>query len=179
MKIVLTIIICIIVACAGAVGFIYSGAFDVAAAQPDNPLLDWVLVTTRNQSVNARLASIQAPSNLDNPDVIAAGAKLFGQRCIVCHGGPGVQRGDISQGINPGAPNLFRAGLHRRAERDFWFVKNGVKMSAMPGFGETHPDDDIWSIVAFLRIAPGMSAQDFATRTGRALPPAPDKPTGG
>lgn len=179
MKILLTVLVCIVIACAGAVGFIYSGIFDVAAAHPENPLIDWAFRTTRNQSINSRLAGIEVPSNLDKPEVIAAGAKLFGQRCVVCHGGPGLKKGDIAQGVNPPPPDLFRAGRKPRAEVFFWFIKNGVRMTAMPAFGKTHSDDEIWSLVAFLRTAPGMSPQDFAAKTGRPLPAADDKPSGG
>ena len=39
MKILLTILACIIVAVAGVVGFLYSGIYDVSALQPDNPLV--------------------------------------------------------------------------------------------------------------------------------------------
>jgi mono/diheme cytochrome c family protein len=179
MKIVLTVLLCIVLACVGALGFVYSGIFDVAAAHPDNPLLDWALRTTSNRSIISRLGSIEVPSTLDNPELILAGAKLYGTRCVVCHGGPGLQPGEIPQGLNPAPPNLFRASLQPRAARYFWFIKNGVKMTAMPAFGKTHSDDDIWALVAFLRTAPGMSSQDFATKTGRPLPPAADKPSGG
>ena len=179
MKIVLTVLVCIVLACAGALGFIYSGIFDVAAAHPDNPLLAWALSKTSNRSIISRLGSIEVPATLDHPELIQAGAKLFGTRCVVCHGGPGLPAGEIAQGLNPAPPNLFSATRQPNAGRYFWFIKNGVKMTAMPAFGKTHSDDDIWALVAFLRTAPGMSPQDFATKTGRPLPPAAAKPAGG
>jgi hypothetical protein len=67
-------------------------------------------------------------------------------------------------GMNPMPPNLFRTGRKAAMAETFWFVKNGVngvKMIAMPGFGKTHADEDIWALVSFLGAAPGMSPLDF------------------
>ena len=166
MKIVLTIFVCLVIAVLGALGFIYSGFYDVAAVHADNPVVAWALHKTSDRSVQTRLAGIQVPEGLDKPEIIAAGGKLFGENCVLCHGGPGVRLSDIGQGINPQAPNLFRAGRHPRMDEMYWFIKNGVKMTAMPGFGKSLSDEDIWALCAFLRTAPGMSPQVFADKTG-------------
>ena len=36
-----------------------------------------------------------------------------------------------------------------------------VKMTGMPGFAPTKTDSEIWSLVAFLNVAPGITAEDF------------------
>jgi mono/diheme cytochrome c family protein len=177
LKIILTILACILVAVLGAVGFIYSGLYDVAAVHPDNPVVAWALHTTSDHSVTARLGGIEEPPGLDKPAIVQAGGHLFGENCVVCHGGPGLQPTAIAQGINPAPPNLFRANRHPRMTEMFWFIKNGVKMTGMPGFGKTHSDDEIWSIAAFLRTAPGMSPQDFAAKAGISV--SASKPAGG
>ena len=52
----------------------------------------------------------------------------------------------------------------------FWVVKNGINMTAMPSFGAIGVgDQEIWSIVAFLRKLPIVSESrlqglDVATR---------------
>ena len=46
----------------------------------------------------------------------------------------------------------------------FWVVKNGINMTAMPSFGTIGVDDqEIWSIVAFLRKLPIVSETDYKT----------------
>ena len=179
MKILLTVLACLILAAFGALGFIYSGIYDVAALHPDNPAVAWALHETADQSVAARLGGIEVPPGLDRPEVIQAGGKLFREHCVVCHGGPGLQPTDIAEGLNPAPARLFRAGRHPRMNEMFWFIKNGVKMTGMPGFGKTHSDDDIWALAAFLRTAPGMSPQDFADKTGLAVSAVDAKPGGG
>ena len=52
-------------------------------------------------------------------------------------------------------------------QRAFWIVKHGIKMSAMPAWGKTLDDAQIWDIVAFVRKLPDMSPeayQDLSTR---------------
>jgi mono/diheme cytochrome c family protein len=183
-KILLTILACIVVAVLGAVGFIYSGWYDVGALTPDNQVVAWALHNVSDRSINARLAGITVPpdADLDKPDMIKAGGHIFAENCVVCHGGPGLKPTAIAEGINPQPPNLFRANRKPRMNEMFRFIKYGVKMTAMPGFGKTHSDDDIWSVAAFLRKAPGMTPQDFATLTGMATSdakPADAKPSGG
>jgi len=57
-------------------------------------------------------------------------------------------------------------------------------MTAMPSFRDTRSDEEIWSMTAFVRAAPGMSAKDFSATTGIgstgiATPAAGTRPTGG
>src|ERR1700710_2716883 len=101
MKIILTVIACVVVLIGGAYAFINSGVYDVAAIHPDNPLVAWALHKTSDQSVAARLGGIVVPDNLGQPELIAAGGKLYGENCVVCHGGPGLARTPIAQGLNP------------------------------------------------------------------------------
>jgi mono/diheme cytochrome c family protein len=179
MKILGTIIVCIVLAVAGAYAFIYSGIYDVAALTPDAPIVSWALHTTSDHSVDARLAGITVPAGLDTPDTVKAGGHLYAENCMVCHGGPGVERTNIAQGLNPQPPNLFRATRKPWMEEMFRFVKYGVKMTAMPGFGKTLSDDQIWQLATFLRTAPGMTPANFITQTGFVPTAAPKAPAAG
>jgi len=163
------------VAVLAGVGFIYSGIYDVAAIHPDHPWVAWALHETSDRAVAARLGDIVVPEGLDKPQVIKAGGKLFVENCVVCHGGPGLKPTNIAQGLNPSAPNLYRATRKPRMNEMFWFIKNGVKMTAMPGFAKNLTDEQIWSIAGYLRTAPGMTPETFADVTGLAVSPAAAK----
>ena len=153
--------------------FVYSGTYDVAAVHPDSPLVARLVHTVSDRSIAAHLDEVTAPAALDTPENAAAGAKLYGETCVVCHGAPGLKPSGIAQGLNPAPPDLFRAGRDPDPKEDFWFISNGVKMTGMPGFSKSLGADQIWSLVAFLKTAPGMSAADFAAKTGVALAAAP------
>ena len=51
MAVFYTILGCLVVAVAGAIGFIYSGIYGVSALQPDNAIVRWVVDTTSDRSI--------------------------------------------------------------------------------------------------------------------------------
>jgi hypothetical protein len=71
-----------------------------------------------------------------------------------------MEKSEISQGLYPRAPELYREG-QRSAKEQFWIIKHGVKLTAMPAWGKTHSDDLIWDMVAFVRGLPGMTAEQY------------------
>ena len=66
----------------------------------------------------------------------------------------------MSQGLYPPAPELATASTRSAAEQ-FWIIKHGVKLSAMPAWGKTHGDPLIWDMVAFIRSLPKMSPAQY------------------
>ena len=146
--------------------YVYSGTFDIAAIHPDNPTMAWVIHEISDRAVGARVSENKAPEGLEKPELVLAGAKLYAENCAVCHSGPGLKPTKISVGLNPTPPDLFRAGRDADPAEQFWFIKNGVKMTAMPGLAPTLSDSEIWSLAAFIKSAPGISPEEFAMKTG-------------
>jgi hypothetical protein len=53
----------------------------------------------------------------------------------------------------------------------FWVIKNGINMTGMPGFGAAGANDnEIWSVVAFLKKLPSVSEADYKAWTTSATP---------
>jgi mono/diheme cytochrome c family protein len=145
----------------GGLTFIYSGFFDVAASDPHWPITRWVFETTRNRSIETRAAGITAPQDFDEPGKILIGTEHFAAHCAVCHGAPGVPKGDIAWGLYPEPPDLTKTvPLYSPAEL-FWIVKHGIKMTGMPAWND-HRDEELWATVAFLRKLPGMTPDEYA-----------------
>jgi hypothetical protein len=46
----------------------------------------------------------------------------------------------------------------------FWVIKNGIKMTGMPAFGPTHEEDELWGVVGFVKILPGLKEEDYKRR---------------
>jgi mono/diheme cytochrome c family protein len=153
----------ILVVIAAAVYF-FGGFYNVAATEQDPGVVAWVLVHVREASIDHH-ATAQSPGSLDDPATIRAGAHAFAERgCVNCHGGPGVQWAKWSEGLNPGPPDLKDVVGDTPPSELFWVVKNGIRMTAMPSFGAVGvPDQEIWSIVAFLKKLPTVSEADFKT----------------
>ncbi len=150
----------------GAAVFFFGGFFSVAASDADPAIVNWALVKVRLASV-ARHGTATSPVNLDDPEVIRAGARAFAARgCANCHGAPGVQWQKFSEGLNPDPPDLKEIAHEREPGQLFWVIKNGIKMTGMPNFGAIGVDDkEAWSIAAFVRKLPNVSEADFKAWT--------------
>src|SRR3546814_6392165 len=59
---------------------------------------------------------------------------------------------------------LFK-GSDRSASEQFWIIKHGIKMTAMPAWGKTHDDRLIWDMVAFIRQLPSLSPAQYQAMT--------------
>jgi mono/diheme cytochrome c family protein len=154
--------ICIAILGAGlVVGLVVSlGLYDVAADSPHTRPVYWLLQTARDRSVAVRARGITPPGDLADARRIAKGAGLYQEMCSSCHIGPGMERSEISQGLNPLAPE-FAKGFDLSPAQAFWTIKHGIKMTGMAAWGPTHSDVLIWDMVAFLEKMPGLSAAQY------------------
>jgi len=150
----------VLFALAGAV-LLYSGAYYVGADQPHWSLTSWLINEARNRSIRAHASGIAVPAGLDDPARITAGVTHYAEHCVVCHGAPGVERGDLAEGLYPRPPNLADAARVYRPGELFWIVKHGIRMTGMPAWGD-HGDDELWATVALIEKLPGMTEQDYA-----------------
>jgi mono/diheme cytochrome c family protein len=89
------------------------------------------------------------------------GTEHFAAHCAVCHGAPGVPRGDIAHGLYPEPADLANAARFYTPGELFWILQNGIKMTGMPAWSD-HSDEELWATVAFLKKLPEMSQQDYA-----------------
>jgi mono/diheme cytochrome c family protein len=146
---------------------IYEGLYNVAADVPHTQPVYWLVETLRERSVAARARDIVVRSNLDDANRISKGAGQYADMCSGCHLAPGMKRTEISQGLYPRAPEL-RHKTDLTAAEQFWIVKHGVKMTAMPAWGVTHDDELLWDVVAFVRKLPELTPEQYQTMVKNA-----------
>jgi mono/diheme cytochrome c family protein len=139
---------------------VYFGAYDIAADTPHSRPVYALLDQIRDRSIAVRSRGINPPADLNAAARVSAGAGLYAEMCSSCHLGPGVERSELSQGLYPQAPELAKTQVLSAAEQ-FWIIKHGVKLSAMPAWGKTHADPLIWDMVAFVRRLPGMTSDQY------------------
>lgn len=146
---------------------IYMGVYNIGADAPHSKLVYDTLGTLRDRAIANYSRGINPPANLSDPKRVAAGAGLYAEMCTGCHLGPGVERSELSQGLYPPAPELALGDKHTPAQQ-FWIIKHGVKLSAMPAWGKTHDDDLIWDMVAFIRTLPKLSPRQYQAAVASA-----------
>jgi mono/diheme cytochrome c family protein len=163
MKFVIEVLAAVVIFVLGVLAFVYSGTYNVAATSPDSKIVQWLLSTTMDRSVAMHADRSTAAPDLSDEQA-REGFGVYNQTCIICHGAPGKDPGDIGKGLNPEPPYLPDTAGEWNSAQLFWIIKNGIKMTGMPNFGAIEvPDPEIWSIVAFLKKLPTVSEEDFKT----------------
>ena len=156
-----TVIASLLIVVFGTGAAIYAGLYDVAATSPHWRATNWLLETARTRSIKSQAAGIAAPPALDDPANVVLGVEHYAAHCAVCHGAPGVPKGDIARGLYPQPPDLAKTEPRYTPAELFWIIKHGIKMTGMPAWSD-HSDEEIWATVGFLEKLPGMSEQDYA-----------------
>ena len=158
--ILLTVLAVLVLEAAGWFVFLYSGTYNISTYNHDNGPINWALDTGMTRSVIRHAKAIQAPQ-LTDPAMIQMGFEHYHEMCVTCHGAPGVAPDEIARGLWPVAPNLAKTGSVWTAAQLFWITKNGIKSTAMPAWGPTHSNEEIWAMVAFLEKLPRLSPANY------------------
>lgn len=162
MRFVGALVVWIVVAIVAFFAFAFSGVYPVGADVPHWQATRWTVGLVREHAVERRLANIKPPP-LDDPALIKLGAEHYAEMCVECHLAPGAQESELRVGLYPEPPNLTKFAPD--PAEAFWIIKHGLKMTAMPAWGKTHNDREIWAMVAYLQKQPKMTAAEFHALT--------------
>lgn len=155
--------------------FAWSGFYNIAASRGHWAIVDWALRFGMKHSVQRHAPGLTPPP-LDDPDRISLGAAHFHAGCAYCHGAPDAPISPIARGMLPTPPDL-RDRVHEWRDQDlFWIVRHGIKYAGMPAWPADGRDDEVWSVVAFLRRLPTLDAAGYRAL---ALGPVRVEPQGG
>ena len=144
-----------------AAAIAFGGLYPVGASTRHSAPVGWLLTESREHSVKRSAADLTAPQ-FSAAD-IREGAGHFKGMCQECHGGPGAEPEEFAAGMNPRPPDLSKAADDLSASEVFWIEKNGLKMTGMPSFAKTDPDEDLWKVAAFVKAMSKFSASDYAS----------------
>jgi mono/diheme cytochrome c family protein len=91
-----------------------------------------------------------------NAETLADGKEAFGHYCVACHGLDGQNTGvPFAARMFPPLPSLASPEVQGYTDGQLkWVIDNGISPSGMPASKGTLSDDEIWSIVYFLRHLP-------------------------
>ena len=100
-----------------------------------------------------------SPIPFDETNLIR-GAKIYQVNCAVCHGLPSETLSPIAQGLFPPPPKLMppnKGVTDDKIGETYWKVKNGIRLTGMPGFQKTLSETEIWQVSALLFNANQLS----------------------
>ena len=150
-----------LIAVAAWLAFVYSGFYNVAASEPHSALTEWTLETISERSIARHADELPAPLPTDSLSLLH-GLEHYRAMCEVCHGAPGVDRGEIAEGLSPRPPRLERAARTWTDAELFWITKHGIKATGMPAFGPTHSDESLLQLVAVVRRLTEATPEQYA-----------------
>ena len=89
----------------------------------------------------------------------------------MCHGLPDVAKTAIAEGMAPKPPQLFKGvGVtDDEAWESYWKVKNGIRMTGMPGFKGHLTETEIWLVTVLVKNADKITP---AVKVELTSPPA-------
>jgi len=97
----------------------------------------------------------------NNAQTIADGKEAFSHYCIVCHGNDAQNTGvPFADHMSPPIPSLASAEVQTYTDGQLkWILDNGIFPSGMPASKGILTDDELWSIVIYLRHLPAAGSQ--------------------
>lgn len=131
--------------------FIVNGRTPVRTKDPALPFESYLAHMALRAAVKAG-GNPAPPFKADEPNLIA-GARVYRAQCSVCHGLPSVRPNAIAKGLFPPPPQMYEAGEGVDADpisETYWIVKNGIRLTGMPGFADGLSETEMWQVSQLL-----------------------------
>jgi len=142
----------------GAYLYFTGGGAPVATTDSDMPFERFFA----KKALSARIAkdmpkSVPIQANEAN---YLAGAELYKQHCVVCHGLPLTPKTAIATGMYPVPPLLLegKGVTDDPAGESYWKIFNGIRLSGMPGFSKSLSETQMWQLALLLANADKLPA---------------------
>ncbi len=158
MKFLIGLIVGLLVLPVGAYLYLSMGLAPVATSAPPLPLERYLT----HKALDARIGK-EAPSGVGVQATEAnfvAGVKVYKDDCAVCHGLPGQEKQALAKGMFPPPPQLFTGHgvTDDPAGETYWKVKNGIRLTGMPGFSASLSEEQMWQVSIMLAQADKLPA---------------------
>ena len=133
------------------------GAFGAAhaniSALPEPGTFETTLaMKTKDWYIRRATRGVLPPAPTKSAASIATGRTLFGMDCTSCHGQNGRTPAPIGKAMYPRVPSLGSHEVQQMSDRElFWVIKNGIRLSGMPGFAHIDNDEQIWQLTYYVR----------------------------
>ena len=109
-----------------------------------------------SRALHAAMAkdAVRRPPIPANDSNLLAGARVYRNNCVLCHGGPGdTQASAVARGMFPRPPRLLppAAGVSDDPPGEtYWKVKNGIRLTGMPSFEGALTEVELWQVSLLL-----------------------------
>lgn len=134
--------------------------FDTSASTPHSRIFSRLIHLTMTNSVRFRADGLEPADAARNASLIR-GAIAYQRACAACHGGPGQARAPWASAMLPTPPFLLDTRNHWTHPQLYKVIRDGVKMSGMPAWGEIESPQTISDLTYFVERLPNVSTEQF------------------
>ncbi len=171
-RFVLGIIVGFLLVFVGVYGYFSTGMAPVATSAQAMPFEKRMA----NMALNARIKK-EMPKDVPvtaNETTYMAGAMVYNDNCVACHGAPGQPMTTFAKGMYPRPPQLFKGkGVTDDPPGEtYWKVANGIRLTGMPAFKGSLSDNEMWQVAVLLANA------DKASDMAKSMITVPAKAAG-
>ena len=149
-KVFLAVLLVLLLA---AVGLLTAASqFSLSALNEPGRVETYVATKAKRWLVGRSARGPLPPAPASDAASLANGRMLFTGECASCHGQDGRTPTDVGRWMYPRTLDLSSAEVQQWSDAElFWIIKNGIRLSGMPGFGRIHSDEQIWHLVRHIR----------------------------
>ena len=135
----------------GGVAAVFAGAVPAGADVKPPAAEEWAAQKSLHATIARDTQGLANPVSVSDENFLAA-IKSYGSNCAVCHGAADGKASTLAKGFYIKSPQLATDGVEDDPEATtFWKLKHGIRFTAMPSFGATLSDDDLWKLALFLK----------------------------
>lgn len=149
--------------------YVVSGRMPVATSDPPMPF-EKLLAGAGQFARIHKEAPKRDVSGFTTADLVS-GAEVYQRDCAVCHGLPQQPATSVSKGMFPPPPQLFTTKgevVDDPPGVTYWRVKNGIRLTGMPGYHASLSEQQMWQVTALVARADKLPPEALD-----ALKPAP------
>jgi mono/diheme cytochrome c family protein len=116
--------------------------------------------TARNLAIPAS-AKNEANPVPPTPENLTEGREHFADHCATCHANNGGGQTEMGQNFYPNVPDMRQPRTQKLTDGEiFYIIQNGVRLTGMPAWGDSHQADDTWKLVLFIRHLPQLTVAE-------------------
>ena len=126
--------------------------FRLSALEEPGSAETYIASAAKHWFVGRGARSVELPVVVDEAESVARGGGIYGASCSFCHGIEGRRPIDVGLWMSPRAPDLSASLVRQWTDAElFWIIRNGIRMTGMPGFDQMHSDEETVDLVRYLR----------------------------
>lgn len=130
---------------------LYTTSFS-AKVEP-RPLEVTLVRQMRRSAIPSEIRNMSNPVPV-SPEALTEGLEHFADHCAICHANNGSGETVIGKHVSPRVPDLRLKDTQSMSDGELFFaIHNGIRLTAMPAWGEGDMEKDIgsWKLVHFIR----------------------------